>query len=146
MNVRSARSEDAEAWVRLRGALWPDWKEDHATEIAAYLANPPEEVGCLVAEVEDRGVIGFVEVRLRDYAEGCESSPVGYLEGIYVEPEQRRSGVGRALVRAAEAWARERGCEEMGSDRGLDNAVSGAFHESVGFQEVVRMVAYRKLL
>jgi aminoglycoside 6'-N-acetyltransferase I len=74
------------------------------------------------------------------------SSPVGYLEGIFVVPEHRRSGVGEALVRAAEAWARERGCTEMASDRQLDNEPSGVFHEAVGYEEAERIVCYRKSL
>lgn len=92
----------------------------------------------------DGVLIGFAEARLRDYAEECDSSPVGYLEGIYVQPEVRVGGVGRALVGAVEAWARERGCTEMASDREISNETSGAFHLAVGFSEATRIVTYRK--
>jgi aminoglycoside 6'-N-acetyltransferase I len=86
----------------------------------------------------------FAEGRLSDYAEECESSPVGYLEGIYVKQDSRTTGVGRALVEAVEGWARSAGCTEMASDREISNEVSGEFHLSVGFSEVIRLVTYRK--
>lgn len=144
--VRPAEPDDADAWVRLRDMLWPGSIVDHEQEVPAYFRDPPEREACFIAELAGSGVVGFAEVRLREYAEDCRTSPVGYLEGIYVVPEQRVRGVGRALVAAGEAWARARGCTEMGSDRELENEVSGAFHEAVGYEETVRMVCYRKSL
>jgi aminoglycoside 6'-N-acetyltransferase I len=69
---------------------------------------------------------------------------VGYLEGIYVDPERRSSGVGRALVQAAEDWARRRRCTEMASDRELHDEASGRFQRAVGYDEVERIVCFRK--
>ena len=97
-----------------------------------------------MAEDDSSEVVGFVEVGLRNYAEGCRSSPVGYLEGIYVAPEHRASGIGRTLVEAAEAWARRQGCTEMASDHEIQNEASGRFHSSVGYEEVARIVCFRK--
>lgn len=144
--VRPVAPGDAEAWTRLRTRLWPEWPADHPREIVAYFQDPPARAACFVAEGEDGEVVGFAEVGLRDYAEGCGTSPVGYLEGIYVDTGARRSGYARALVLACEAWARSRKCTEMGSDRALDNEVSGDFHVAVGFEEVERVVCYRKKL
>ena len=84
--------------------------------------------------------------RLREYAEGCNSSPVGFVEGWYVDPEARRSGVGRRLVEAAEDWAREAGCTEMASDSLIDNDEGHRAHEAIGFTEVERLVCFRKSL
>lgn len=100
--VRSADARDADAWLTLRDALWPDSFHDHAVEIEMYFADPPARQACYVAEM-DGGVVGFAEVGLRDYAEDCLSAPVGFLEGIYVVPERRGTGIGRALVEAGEA-------------------------------------------
>lgn len=83
---------------------------------------------------------------MRDYAEGCGSRPVGYLEGWYVIPEARRRGIGRALVEAAEAWARARGCTEMASDTELANRLSQMAHSRLGYEETERLVHYRKSL
>ena len=91
-------------------------------------------------------MIGFAEISLRAWAEGCVSSPVGYLEGWYVKAEYRRTGVGRRLVAAGEEWARSQGCSEMASDTWLDNDVSHAAHLALGFTEASRVIHYRKSL
>ena len=78
--------------------------------------------------------------------EGAYTSPVGYLEGIYVEPAFRRCGVAAELVRACEAWARARGCSEFASDTEAENVRSIHFHLSVGFQEANRVVCFLKRL
>ena len=146
ISVRPAEGRDAAAWIRLRTALWPESPDDHPPEVASYFRAPPEESVCLVAEDGSGRIVGFAELGLRAYAEECSTSPVGYLEGIFVESSARKTGVGRALVAAGEAWAGDRGCTEMASDRALDNAESGVFHEAVGFSEVHRIVCYRKEL
>jgi aminoglycoside 6'-N-acetyltransferase I len=56
----------------------------------------------------------------------------------------RRRGVGRALLNAAEAWARDRGHTEMASDALIENAVSHAAHARAGYVEVERAVRFRK--
>ena len=144
MIVRPASVADSEQWLELRDALWPGSRREHALEIAAHLRDPPDTAACLVAELSDHDLVGFAEVSLRGYAEGCRTSPVGYLEGLYVAPEHREEGVGTVLVQAAEEWARERGCTEMASDREWDNEVSAAFHEALGYEEVDRIVCFRK--
>jgi aminoglycoside 6'-N-acetyltransferase I len=91
--------------------------------------------------------LGFAEVDLRSHADGCDPArPVGYLEGWYVAAEARRSGVGRRLLSAAEDWARSHGCVEVASDTWVDNELSQACHEALGFQVVDRCVHYRKAL
>ncbi len=143
MQIRLLRPDELEVWLTLRERLWPDSpRGDLAGEQQEIVANP-ERNGVLVAALQDT-LVGFAEVSLRDWAEGCETRPVGYLEGWYVEPEHRRSGVGRRLVEAAENWARERGCTEMGSDAELWNTVSHAAHRAIGFGEVCRTVAFSK--
>lgn len=135
---------DADDWIRLRTELWSDSPDDHPREIAEYVADPPADAECFVAETSDGRIVGFAEVGLRWYAEGCRSSPVGYLEGIYVEEAYRRRAHARGLVLAGEAWARSQGCTEFASDRALENEMSGAFHLAAGFEEVERIVCYRK--
>ena len=98
----------------------------------------------LVLDRDDGTLAGYVEAGERSIVDGCLSSPVGYIEAWYVDPDVRRSGNGAALIRAAEDWARERGYTEMGSDALLDNEVSHRAHERIGFTEVDRVVNYRK--
>ncbi|MDX2004551.1 MAG: aminoglycoside 6'-N-acetyltransferase [Meiothermus sp.] len=141
MTVRPLLVDETERYFPLRTMLWPD--ADAPEEITQLLADP--EAVIFVAEVEGR-LVGFAEGSLRRYADGCESSPVGYLEGWYVRPEYRQHGVGRKLVGALEGWARARGCTEMASDTELHNTLSQQAHARLGFEEVERIVQFRKPL
>jgi aminoglycoside 6'-N-acetyltransferase I len=145
-HVRAVRREDASAWLQLRQALWPDESGSHASEIRDFFAGRrriPLEV--LMAFEDDRPV-GFVELSIRPYAEGCDTDRVAFLEGWYVVPERRRLGIGRALVDAAEAWGRAQGCTEFASDTNIDNDASAAAHQALGFEEVEQIRCFRKLL
>jgi aminoglycoside 6'-N-acetyltransferase I len=144
--IRLARAADVEALAVLRLALWPD--EPLAVRRAEAEANVARADGLatFVAEVEGE-VVAFAEVSLRyDYVNGCESSPVAFLEGIYVRPQHRGRGAARALVAAAEQWGRGQGCRELASDALLDNLISHRFHAGVGFEETERVVYFRKTL
>ena len=103
-----------------------------------------EDAVVLVLERDDGTMAGYVEAGERSIVDGCSSSPVGYIEAWYVDPDVRRTGQGAALIRAAEEWARGRGYTEMGSDALLDNEVSHRAHQHLGFTEVDRVVNYRK--
>jgi aminoglycoside 6'-N-acetyltransferase I len=153
IQVRPVELGDRTEWTSLRLALWPDEGEQvHRTAVERFFALPrtlgsmPEVALVAVASDADPAVVGFAEVSRRAYAEGCETSPVGFLEGWYVVPERRAQGVGRALLAAAEHWARELGCREFASDAVADNAVSAAAHRALGFEEVVVLRCFRKSL
>jgi aminoglycoside 6'-N-acetyltransferase I len=104
------------------------------------------DAAVIVAPRAEGGLCGFAEVGARSIADGCESSPVGYLEGWFVDPDRRGHGVGAALVRAAEDWAGARGYLELASDAELDNFDSQRAHASLGFVEVGRAVLFVKAL
>ena len=130
--------------------LYPDTEEsDHNPGIEAYLSGQAADdltpTVVFVLERSGRGLGGFVEVSVRDYAEGC-TGRTPYIESWYVDEDLRGSGAGRALVQAAEQWAREHGYTELASDALLDNHVSHAAHEALGFEVVERSVHYRKTL
>ena len=145
MRIAPASAEDAEAWLELRLALWPHHeREEFAAEIARLLADPGETLN-LIARDEAGEAMGFAEAALRhDYVEGCGTSPVVFLEGIYVAPAFRRRGVAAALVGAAEDWGRRNGCTEFASDAALTNLDSHAMHRALGFEETARVVYFRK--
>jgi len=113
-------------------------------DMAAWLARP--DAVTLVAERAAGALCGFAEVGARAFADGCDTQPVAYLEGWYVDADVRHQGVGTALLRGVEAWARERGYRELASDTELGNRVSQRAHERLGFTEVERAVRYRKWL
>jgi aminoglycoside 6'-N-acetyltransferase I len=128
----------------MRKRLWPEVTDaDNVSETAELLGDARWAV--FVCEAQE-GLVGFVEARLREYAEGCSTSPVGFIEGWYVESEARGAGVGRSLVEAAEAWARSGGCTEMASDSLATNVDGHRAHEALGYTEVERLVCFRKSL
>jgi len=145
IRVTAATEADRADWLRLRVALWPDAAEDSPTEIAEILAD--SELAAFLARDDAGRAIGLAEVAIRhDYVNGCETSPVGFLEGIFVIPEARGQGVARALVGAAAEWVRAKGCREFASDAALDNSTSHLMHEALGFEETERVVYFRKVL
>jgi len=136
-----------EGWLLLRRALWPEGSAaEHLQEMAEFLLDSQRFVQFVALDGAQRPV-AFVEASLRaDYVNGTESSPVAFLEGLYVLPEHRRQGVARALVAAVTAWGVSRGCRELASDALLENKASHAVHEALGFAETERVVYFRKAL
>lgn len=145
MQVTILQADDAhlDELVRLAHLLWPDADmSELREEFAAGLGDDRDEY--FVAKAEGR-CIGFIHMHLRaDYVEGSTSSPVGYVEGIFVEEVFRNRGVARMLLEAGERWAKSRGCSELGSDAELDNVQSQAFHKKIGFREANKIVAFIK--
>ena len=146
MIIRPYQPADHAAWLRMRRALFASLTaDDEARDAAEWLARP-DAVVLVAPRAGSSDLAGFAEVAARAYADGCQTSPVAYLEGWYVAPDVRRQGVGSALVRAAEAWARAHRYRELASDVLLDNLPSQAAHVALGFGEVERSVKYRKAL
>lgn len=148
MRIIPATTEHLGAWAELRFALWPwDDVRAHAEEAEKlYLSDNPDR-SAFVAQGDTGEVIGFAEATLRrDYVEGCDTSPVVFLEGIFIKLEQRQSGVARALSDAVADWGRSKGCTEYASNALLDNVDSHAFHAAIGFDETERVVFFRKEL
>lgn len=146
MIVRCASVEQP-GWLALRRALWPHaTTEEHLAEMSAFLAAPARYVQ-FVALLESQQPIGLAEASVRsDYVNGTESSPVAFLEGVYVIPEARRQGVATALVSAVAEWAPTVGCREIASDALLENVGSHALHRALGFEETERVVFFRRAL
>ena len=146
MKIRRVSAKDKSQWIRMRSALWPEYLEDHPVEIDQYFVHADEHIATFVCEAEDGNLHGFLEVGTRPYAEGCQSSPVGYIEGWWVDPEYRGQKLGTALVKVAEQWASNLGLTEMASDTGLANELSRNAHQALGYSEVDRLVCFRKSL
>lgn len=143
--IRRAAPEDKQEWLRMRQGLWPDAPLEYLNfDLDELLADP--DAAIFVASDAHGKLIGFIEAGLRAYGEGCETSPVGYIEAWYVDPQVRGQKLGRELVHLAEQWAREKGCAEMASDTWLENEVSIAAHLKLGYWEVERLVHFVKRL
>ena len=141
MTIRRAAMPDLDTAARLALALWPGYDP---SEMAPLLNSP--EAAIFLCEAEGEAV-GFAQCQLRhDYVEGCDTSPVGYLEGVYVAEGHRRLGAARALVAACQDWAKAQGCAEFASDCELDNTDSLRFHLGVGFEEANRVICFTRKL
>ncbi len=142
--IRKAEPGDEKSLANLASKLWESSPEELTEEFEALLQDP--KCALFLLYTEDTP-IGFAQCQLRqDYVEGTNSSPVGYLEGVYVEPWVRRKGNARRLISACEAWAKAQGCREFASDCELSNRESLAFHLASGFTVANRIICFVKPL
>jgi aminoglycoside 6'-N-acetyltransferase I len=142
IEIRSAQISDFEYWALMRTKLWPSSSyESHLKELKEIIGKDNFH-----AWLAFKGVtpIGFAEASLRPYVNGCDSSPVAFLEGIWVEEAFRRAGLGRKFVSELEFWAKSKGINEIGSDAELTNKLSHSCHSKWGFQELERVIYFRK--
>ncbi|HJS40488.1 MAG TPA: GNAT family N-acetyltransferase [Sphingomicrobium sp.] len=145
MTIRPVTDADHPVWAAMRSKLWPDADpRELEGELASLFAlDPPYTV--YIAEEAGRQ-IGFIELWVRSYAEGGPPEPSAYVEGLWVDPEKRRTGVATALLRQAEKWAKDKGFKWLGSDADLDNRDSHAWHKAAGFTAIEQLVVFGKPL
>ena len=145
VQIIKATAKEVETAAQLALQLWPENNPDELLEeFSALLTRKTAAVFLACVENE---LVGFAQCQLRyDYVEGTESSPVGYLEGIFVKPEFRKNGIAKQLLAKCEAWAREKGCTEFASDCELTNTNSLRFHLQLGFEEANRIICFTKKL
>ena len=144
ITIRRVTQEDKAEWLRMRKGIWPEWADEYlGVDLDHILASDNDVVffACV-----DGKPIGLTEARIREYGEGCSTSPVGYLEGWFVQEEYRGKGVVGIMTQAAEDWIREKGCTEVASDTWLENEPSIRAHVKMGYVEVERLVHYVKRL
>lgn len=143
--IYRAASDDTQALAKLAIQMWDEnTVEDLQEEFLNILKS--SEAAIFLLKI-DGAPAGFAQCQLRhDYVEGTDSSPVGYLEGIFVEEKYRFMGYAGRLLKECEGWAKEQGCTEFASDCELDNTESLAFHKKVGFSEANRIICFTKQL
>jgi aminoglycoside 6'-N-acetyltransferase I len=145
--VERCSSLDQPGWLEMRVALWPDATADeHRGYMAISLAQPERFLQLMMYD-ERHQPIGFIEGSIRgDYVNGTETSPVGFVEGVYVVPGRRRQGIARQLFAAIGDWAKARGCRQLASDALLENEASQRAHRALGFKETERVVYFSKTI
>ncbi len=146
MQTRTIEPGDHNEWLRLRSALWPECEVSTLeAEMADILADHDNQVAFVA--VRPTGTLGgFVEASIHPHAIGCDTRPVGYLEGWYVDQDLRGTGIGRRLLAAAESWALSRGCVEMASDTLFDNEGGFSAHRACGYIVTGRLIHFKKRL
>lgn len=143
--IKMAKREDLPVLSELAVSLWPQHTLRQMYE--EFTPVLEREDGAVFLAWDGEKAVGFAHCQLRyDYVEGTESTPVGYLEGIYVIEDHRRKGTARALLAQCESWAKAKGCREFASDCELGNTDSLKFHKSLGFEEANRIICFTKKL
>jgi len=143
--LKEATLPEAKEAAHLALLLWPDHTlEDYMQEMTHLIAQPGATV---ILAYYDSEPIGFAQCQLRyDYVEGTSSSPVGYLEGLYVKEAFRKQGFAKNLINACEKWAKKKGCHEFASDCELENEKSLSMHLKLGFSEANRIICFKKMI
>ena len=144
VSIRVMTEADHDGWIALRNRLWPEYSADHAGDVSEMLEKGT--TWGFIAEDPSGAALGFAEVSVRAYANGCEQRPVPFLEGIWVDPRAQRQGVGRSLIDHIAVFAKDRGFTELCSDALLENTTSHAAHAGWGFAETERVIYFRKAL
>jgi aminoglycoside 6'-N-acetyltransferase I len=135
---------DSTAWLAMRAQLWPDCSSQEHAHDAEQMLQDPARTGVAIA-MQSGVAVGFIELSVRtDYVNGCDTSPVAFVEGLWTAPTARNSGVGRALIDYALQWAHTRKLTELASDTPLANVDSQQAHQALGFEETERVVFYRQ--
>lgn len=145
--VRPVSPQDIGAWCSLRRMLWQHVSNDEHLLETQRLLSDQHRYATFIAISHDNSPVGFAEATVRhDYVNGCKTSPVLFLEGIYVIPVARRLGIARALCTAVGQWGSAHACAEFASDTRGDNLDGQALHRALGFEETERVVFFRKRL
>ncbi len=134
------------AWRQMRQTLWPEMTEEENLRDTEAMMTATSRFFVRIAMNREDKPAGFVEATVRnDYVNGCATSPVAFLEGIYVEPGLGDKGSARTLIGAVEEWGRKMDCREFASDALLENSDSHSMHRALGFEETERVVYFRKI-
>ena len=141
--VKKAATGDSRALAEMAVQMWGSHTIDELE--AEFIETLNDEKAAFFIKYANDLPVGFAQCGLRtDYVEGTESSPVGYLEGVFIEADYRKSGYAKELLLACEQWAKNMGCTEFASDCELDNVGSLKFHLAMGFDEVNRIICFKK--
>lgn len=141
--IKQATATEIRHVARLAQELWPD---NTVSSLEAEMRESlTQSETAFFLYYADNQAVAFAHAQLRrDYVEGTNSSPVGYLEGIYVQEAFRKQGIAGSLLNACQTWAKQQGCSEFASDCELTNTESLHFHLSHGFIEANRIICFTK--
>lgn len=143
--IKRAESGDIQSVAELAVLMWSENTVQDLRDMFADLIS--REDAQLFLKYDQDAPVGFAQCQLRhDYVEGTDSSPVGYLEGVFVKEEYRNRGYAKELLAECEKWAKEKGCKEFASDCEIENVSSFHFHMASGFEEANRIICFVKEL
>ncbi len=141
INIRKTTESDFPRWIKMRKELWPEASFDELKDVEHLYKG--SNFACFFAE-RNSEPIGFIELTLRPYVNGCDHSPVAFVEGIWVDDKFQKQGIGHALIKKAEEWAQSLSIKELASDTRIESEHSIHAHKAWGFEETERVVYFRK--
>jgi aminoglycoside 6'-N-acetyltransferase I len=145
VDVREVTPADAEPWASLRHDLWPDLSlEESRAEVREFFDPGTPLISAAFLAWDGERAIGFLELSVRSHVPGADRLPAPFVEGWFVDPVSRGTGIGRLLVGAAEGWARSKGYTQLGSDALMDNVLAAKAHEALGFRTVEAIRSFIK--
>ncbi len=143
--IKKATQKDVSIIANLAVLMWTDNSVDDLADEFAELIT--EDSAIIFLKYDNDIPVGFAQCQLRsDYVEGTETSPVGYLEGIFIMEGYRHRGYAKELLKECEKWAKDKGCKEFASDCEIDNMDSFRFHMTMNFTEANRIICFTKKL
>lgn len=141
VEINRASNENLDQLTDLAFALWPNNEKDIIKSDFVYIIGHLSNKVLLAKSDED--YIGFIHMSIRSgFVEGANTTPVGYVEGIYVKPDFRRKGVAKELYHAGIEWLKSKKCTQIGADIGIYNDMCPDFYIGMGFKEVNRIICY----
>lgn len=146
MIIREATEKDIAQWSEMRTALWPETNDGHSSEIKEYLSGSSIDIVQAYVAEECSEIIGFMELNIRNFAEGSRNPRLPYVEAWYIKPKYQGKGYGKQLMAKAEQWAISQGYSELASDTEINNHRSISMHKHLGFIETERIVCFLKRL
>ena len=144
--IRAGRREDAEEAAR----LWMHSAEEHTSHDPVYATAPGAEktmrrfladlarngyAFVFVATVGDR-MVGFVSGELREGSPTFLPKTWASVDDVFVDPDHRNRGIGRALIASVEGWARQKGANGVSLQVAAANGRGRKFYEDLGFREI----------
>ena len=107
--VRKAEKSDLAILANLATLMWDCSVDTLFYEFSEMMARGNVQ---FFLKFANNAPVGFAQCSLRyDYVEGTETTPVGYLEGIFVKEGFRNKGYAKEILAACEIWAKKKGCK-----------------------------------
>lgn len=140
--IIEAERGSIESWLKMRKHLWPSSSQDAHLEEIEEILHLENSLAWIV--FKDGEAVAFAEASIRPFANGCESRPVPFLEGIWIDPSHRKQGIGKGLIDFIAHYFAQKGFFELGSDTEIANVDSLLAHKQWGFEETERVVYFRR--
>lgn len=132
-------------WAEMRVKLWSELSDNDNLGNINTMVRGGKRVRYMVL-LADKLPIGFAEICIREYVNGCTVQPIPFLEGIWVHPEHRHRGYSCMLIENISYDLKREGFHELCSDAKINNHCSRKAHLKWGFTETGRVAYFRKPL